>query len=167
MLRRFLLGLLITSVFFPFGLVIAQGRVGQDSINQNKADLIIRIVNLINQLIEKLKEQSAGSPVGNIALKPEPPVIFGVTPDRGPAGTQITVKGSGFLSQNNTLYTGYGSVTLPSSDGQTLTFTFSPPYLPAGLSASKKSDFPELVFGIYVINEKGQTAEPGRFIFVP
>lgn len=170
MRKRFLLGLLIISVFFPFGLVVAQGQVGQNSINQNKADLIIRIVSLINQLIEKMKatpSQPAAPPPEIPTQKPAPPVIFELVPARGPAGTQVIVKGSGFLPQNNTLYTGYNPLTLSSADGQTLVFTFSPPGVPAGLSTGKKPNFPELIFGIYVINENGQTAEPGKFIFVP
>lgn len=163
MLKRFLLGLLIISVFFPFCPVIAQGQVEQSSIyHQIKADLIIRIINLINQLIEKLKETEAQAP-----LPPEQPVISEVIPDRGPVGTQVTVKGSGFLTQNNTLYTGYGPITLSSVDEQTLSFIFSPPYAPVSLGQAKKTNFPELVFGIYVVNQNGQTEEPAKFIFIP
>ena len=57
-----------------------------------------------------------------------PPVVSSTTPAEGFLGTVVTVTGSGFLPQGNTVHISYGDITnIPSTDGKTLQFPVSPP----------------------------------------
>lgn len=67
------------------------------------------------------------------------------------AGTLITLKGENFDKVNNTIYAGYDVFrNIPSGDGKTLTFIFSPPAL-----EDLKSVSISLPFGFYVENKNG------------
>lgn len=57
-----------------------------------------------------------------------PPVVASSTPEKGFQGTMVTVTGSGFVSDKNTIHTSYGLIeNIPSADGKTLQFSVSPP----------------------------------------
>lgn len=93
------------------------------------------------------------------------PEITSITPSHGPTGTLITVKGRGFATTSNTVYTSYDVLEgLPSPDGETLTLKVEPPGLPPNLGALKTADFPELRFRFYVKNQNGTTLAPGEFV---
>ncbi|MCC6290677.1 hypothetical protein IT398_01235 [Candidatus Nomurabacteria bacterium] len=92
-----------------------------------------------------------------------PPTISGVSPSAGGPHETITLSGTGFTPTGNTVYTGYGEVVRPSSDGRTITFDFTVPGFPSNTTLLKQHGFPRLPFGFYVRNANGLTAEPGRF----
>ena len=143
-------------------MLLASPLVVAGQTNQQQIQIIVRLIDLIYQLIDRLEATPPPAP-----SRVEGPVISSVSPDRGPVGTTIVIRGRGFTVQDNTVYTGYGPLNLSSPDGATLTFVFSPPGVPPNLGQVKTADFPELIFGIYVVNQNGQTLEPGKFTFVP
>ncbi len=102
------------------------------------------------------------SPLAPTAPRVEPPIILGISPNHGPIGTPVRLTGRGFAPSGNIVYTGYGHLILPSADGQTLSFTINPP-IPAQLASLKMSDFPRLVYRIYVKNSNGLTDSPALF----
>jgi len=55
-----------------------------------------------------------------------PPVIETVTPSAGTFGTQVSLRGSGFLPEENTILWNFGTLDhVPSPDGRTLMFPMS------------------------------------------
>ncbi len=57
-----------------------------------------------------------------------PPIVTSFTPKEGFLGKTVTVSGSGFLPEGNTVRISYGIISnIPSVDGKTLKFSVSPP----------------------------------------
>ncbi len=74
------------------------------------------------------------------------PVVERVSPAEVKKGDTVTVFGSGFTPTGNSVLLWYGALqqkieNLPSPDGKTLTFVFSPPDVPA-LTREKINSFP-------------------------
>lgn len=96
------------------------------------------------------------------------PTITSVSPSEGRAGIEITVQGDNFAPTGNIIYYMAGMVPdVPSPDGHTLRFTFSP--LPGGTSASVEDDLSgrRAEYKIQVANENGMTKEPASFYWTP
>lgn len=84
------------------------------------------------------------------------PFVASFTPEKGFQGTTVTVTGSGFLPEENTIHTSYGLIEhVPSADGKTLQFSVSPP-VPL---LNPGEDRPDLNFSVplwfYVVNGNG------------
>lgn len=93
------------------------------------------------------------------------PEISGITPARGPVGTTIVIRGSGFTPTGNAVHTSYGTLPdLPSPDSETITLKVEPPGLPPNLGALKTVTFPELRYRFYIRNANGATKTPGEFV---
>lgn len=98
-----------------------------------------------------------------------PVTINSFSPTSGPAGTVVTINGSGFSETGNTIYTDYATTNnVTSSDGKTITFTIPEPVFEFQLSVnpndppiqkdvSKMKHKPALQYWIYVKNADGQT----------
>ncbi|MBI4136418.1 MAG: IPT/TIG domain-containing protein [Candidatus Vogelbacteria bacterium] len=132
-------------------------------------DLLRRLQVLLAQLVKQLQVQMQAQKVQ--APIPIPPVvvsvpeILSVTPARGPLGTTITIRGSGFTKTGNTVFASYGTLSdLSSSDGETITLRVEPPGLPPNLGALKTATFPELRYRFYLRNANGATKTPGEFV---
>lgn len=88
------------------------------------------------------------------------PKISNLTPSRGVEGTVMTINGSGFDKDNNTVYTGYSVLSgIPSADGKTITVTVAP-HIPAYTTAV------EIPLWFYVVNSSGESNE-GVFTYTP
>lgn len=144
------------------------------------------LVLLLQQLVVQLSQQSAVLPPP-VATKPiaadpapvetpklETPAIIKVEPVKGGVGTRVTISGSGFDRNSNIVYTGIGTIVVPSPDGETLSFILPrPPFLTDKWLSSTADyrrenyggaiNFP---LGFYVKNKNGVTAEPGLFSLV-
>lgn len=80
------------------------------------------------------------------------PVITSISPTAGPAGTTVVIRGAGFTSTGNTVYTGYAELTnVSSGDGKTMSIVIDPGW-PKFRQGSVV--FP---FWIYVINGAGKS----------
>jgi peptidoglycan hydrolase-like protein with peptidoglycan-binding domain len=89
------------------------------------------------------------------------PSISSVLPTHGVAGTEVTLRGSGFVATGNTVLTPFGTIgNLSSSDGSTIVFTVREPF-PEDL------DFPDFLrqqwksmqYGFVVENENGRSGQ--------
>ena len=79
------------------------------------------------------------------------PNIFSISPPKGPLGTMITINGSGFTPNGNTVYAGYAVISgLRSLDGKTLVFKVEPD-LPKGI---ERIEYP-IIYWFYVKNING------------
>lgn len=86
-----------------------------------------------------------------------PPVVVDFTPKEGFYGTVVTVTGTGFLPQGNSIDISYGRIdNISSADGKTLQFTVAPSDI-TGLSVGE--DRPDIDVrdpqGFYVMNKNG------------
>ncbi|PIR45409.1 MAG: hypothetical protein COV09_01445, partial [Candidatus Vogelbacteria bacterium CG10_big_fil_rev_8_21_14_0_10_50_13] len=91
------------------------------------------------------------------------PMITAISPTTGSAGTKVTITGRGFLSSDNTVYTGYDKQTVSSSDGRTIKFTFNPPFASAASGKTSYLDFDSIPFRFYVGNVNGLSAASPEF----
>ncbi len=143
------------------------------------------LVLLLQQLVVQLGQQNAQpiiftekprvtAPISAPVATPriEAPVITKVEPDKGSAGTAVTILGSGFNRDSNIVYTGAGAITVPSPDGKTLSFILPrPPFLTdqwlsntANYRRKRYGNEPiSFPLGFYVKNVHGVTAKPGLF----
>ena len=83
--------------------------------------------------------------------------ITSISPESGPPGTQIVIKGHGFTGKGNKIYTGYSIINNASSgDGETLVFTAESPFTDDEYQTSAPGE-PALSvpLGIYVQNNTG------------
>ncbi len=84
-----------------------------------------------------------------------PPVVSSATPTEGFFGTKVTVTGSGFLPQGNTVHISYGDITgIPSADGKTLQFSVSP-NLPLSPGENRPEFDISIPYWFYVVNDNG------------
>lgn len=142
-------------------------------------DLLQQLQVLLARLSEVLTAQTRttiiyrskgpGSPPAisrlNLDMAVSAPTISGITPARGPVGTAIVIRGSGFTPTGNAVHASYGTLPdLPSPDGEIITLKVEPPGLPPNLGALKTATFPELRYRFYIRNANGATKTPGEFV---
>lgn len=94
------------------------------------------------------------------------PVINFITPTEGLYGEEVTITGTGFTQDGNNIRTSYGVIErVASADGKTLTFRVLPapevPELQVGVNLGQGIEWP---IWIYVANENGISASPGKFL---
>lgn len=85
--------------------------------------------------------------------------ISSVSPTHGPAGTRVTLTGSGFTASNNTLFAGARQEEVSSSNnGTTITFTVEEPF-PNNLEVPDflREQYKSLTYGFVVQNENGKS----------
>ena len=95
------------------------------------------------------------------------PTVTSITPDSGPHGTKVTIRGTNFTPTNNYLAVGFAILKgLTSPDGKTITTTIAPfPNNPeAQKGGTPQALNKEYTFKIYVINENGISPTPVSFM---
>lgn len=127
-----------------------------------------------NQTQAKLNSLLTLAPTSSIVPTPEPspmpsltiPIITELSPNHGPNGTKITIKGEHFTSVNTVVTNFMEFPNISSKDGQTLEFTFdNPPFaeiqrIRTGTNNIEDVDIP---FYVTVINENGTSTTPILF----
>ncbi len=95
------------------------------------------------------------------------PTIAGITPESGPYGEVVTIRGTNFAPKGNEILTNYHIIKdVASPDGTTLTFSVTPfpeiPQLQVGVDLKRGI---EAVMTFYVVNENGVSnkEKPGKF----
>ena len=128
-------------------------------------DLLRQLQTLLLQLVKQLHAQKGQISIPGPAVIVSVPQISTITPARGPIGTTVTIRGSGFTKTGNTVHASYGILPdLQSSDGETIIVRVEPPGLPSNLYALKTASFPELRYRFYIRNANGATKIPGEFV---
>ena len=135
---------------------------------------LVAMVNILRQILaleqQKLALIKAASEINEHEDSPPetalllPPTITSVSPNHGPSGTVIVLRGRNFTPKDNTIFTGFGKLEAVSRDGESLSFTLQSPWNLGHTSWVKEPDFPEIKLRFYVRNSQGQTAVPGEFV---
>lgn len=99
---------------------------------------------------------SISSTLAFVVTDPKNPLVHiqSISPTAVSYGGTITITGSGFSPQGNTVVTNYQKFTsVPSSDGKTITITLAPERLREAARAGTKKRIMNMV--LYVVNEYG------------
>lgn len=96
-----------------------------------------------------------------VVTSPGAPVVkvLAVSPESVSYGETVTITGSGFLTEGNTVITNFGRIeNLASADGKSLSFSVSPENLRSAVSSGRRYN-KEMKVPVFVLNRNGMSSE--------
>lgn len=144
-----------SEILHPLGLIRGTGYVGP-STRAKLAELSNSGVS--NTILNLYPPNTSSSPQARANTKPQ---LFSVTPSSGTIGTTVTLHGSGFDEDDNTVYASFAKLeNIPSKDGKSIEFEVALPFpkdLIDNLPDDRAKYIPDFKYEFIVENKNGRS----------